>query len=42
MSADEYILPKIAERELRRFSNLRSTSSYLGIKPSLDEVGFDF
>jgi len=35
---DEYILPKIAERELRRFSNLRSTSSDLGIKPSLNEV----
>lgn len=38
MSADEYILPKIAERELRRFSNLRSTSSALGMKPSLGEV----
>ena len=38
MPADEYILPKIAERELRRFSNLRSTSSDLGIKPSLNEV----
>ncbi|XP_039817392.1 single-strand DNA endonuclease 1-like isoform X2 [Panicum virgatum] len=35
---DEYILPKIAERELRRFSNLRSTSSDLGIKPSLNEI----
>ncbi|CAO2205416.1 unnamed protein product [Urochloa humidicola] len=35
---DEYILPKIAERELRRFSNLRSTSSDLGLKPSLDEI----
>jgi len=35
---DEYILPKIAERELRRFSNLRSTSSDLGIKPSLNEM----
>lgn len=35
---DEYILPKIAERELRRFSNLRSTSSALGMKPSLGEI----
>ncbi|PUZ49723.1 hypothetical protein GQ55_6G001800 [Panicum hallii var. hallii] len=35
---DEYILPKIAERELRRFSNLRSTSSDLGTKPSLNEI----
>ncbi|CAM0910646.1 unnamed protein product [Alopecurus aequalis] len=35
---DEYILPKIAERELRRFSNLRSTSSALGMKPSLSEI----
>ena len=38
MPADEYILPKIAERELRRFSNLRSTSSALGLKPMLSEV----
>uniref|UniRef100_A0ACD5ZWH8 Uncharacterized protein n=2 Tax=Avena sativa TaxID=4498 RepID=A0ACD5ZWH8_AVESA len=38
MSADEYILPKIAERELRRFSNLRSTSSALGLKPLLSEI----
>jgi hypothetical protein len=38
MSTDEYILPKIAERELRRFSNLRSTSSALGVKPMLNEV----
>ncbi|XP_010693538.2 single-strand DNA endonuclease 1 isoform X1 [Beta vulgaris subsp. vulgaris] len=28
---DEYILPKIAERELRRFANLRSSSSQLGV-----------
>ncbi|KAM0828730.1 hypothetical protein ACQ4PT_067348 [Festuca glaucescens] len=35
---DEYILPKIAERELRRFSNLRSTSSALGVKPMLNEI----
>lgn len=38
MSADEYILPKIAERELRKFSNLRSTSSALGMKPLLNVV----
>lgn len=38
VKTDEYILPKIAERELRRFSNLRSTSSDLGMKPSLDEM----
>lgn len=38
MSADQYILPKIAERELRRFSDLRSASSALGIKPLLSEV----
>ncbi|XP_062196413.1 single-strand DNA endonuclease 1-like [Phragmites australis] len=35
---DEYILPKIAERELRRFSNLRSTASALGTKPLLSEI----
>ncbi|KAF8646784.1 hypothetical protein HU200_065582 [Digitaria exilis] len=35
---DEYILPKIAERELRKFSNLRSTSSDVGMKPSLNEI----
>ncbi|TVU43852.1 hypothetical protein EJB05_10352 [Eragrostis curvula] len=35
---DEYILPKIAERELRKFSNLRSTSSALGMKPLLSEI----
>ncbi|XP_073118442.1 single-strand DNA endonuclease 1 isoform X2 [Henckelia pumila] len=34
---DEYILPKIAERDLRRFSNLRSTSSQLGVHLSIDE-----
>ncbi|KAJ3692999.1 hypothetical protein LUZ60_012094 [Juncus effusus] len=28
---DEYILPKIAERDLRRFANLRSSSSALGL-----------
>lgn len=38
VKTDEYILPKIAERELRRFSNLRSTSSDLGMKPSLNEI----
>ncbi|CAK9160962.1 unnamed protein product [Ilex paraguariensis] len=35
---DEYILPKIAERDLRRFSNLRATSSELGVRLSLDEM----
>ncbi|KAJ4843189.1 hypothetical protein Tsubulata_008106 [Turnera subulata] len=35
---DEYILPKIAERDLRRFANLRSTSSGLGVNASLYEV----
>ncbi|VFQ64104.1 unnamed protein product [Cuscuta campestris] len=35
---DEYILPKIAERELRRFSNLRSASSNLGLRVSLNEM----
>ncbi|CAN1264862.1 Single-strand DNA endonuclease 1, partial [Linum perenne] len=33
---DEYILPKVAERDLRRFANLRSTSSKLGVAPSLE------
>lgn len=28
--SDEYILPRIAERELRRFANLRLSSSRLG------------
>ncbi|KAK9665521.1 hypothetical protein RND81_14G117600 [Saponaria officinalis] len=32
---DEYILPKIAERNLRRFTNLRSSSSQLGVAPPL-------
>ncbi|XVF53625.1 hypothetical protein PTKIN_Ptkin05aG0113500 [Pterospermum kingtungense] len=35
---DEYILPKIAERDLRRFANLRSTSSRLGVNIPLKEV----
>ncbi|XP_031117311.1 flap endonuclease GEN-like 2 isoform X2 [Ipomoea triloba] len=35
---DEYILPKIAERELRRFSNLRSASTKVGLQVSLDEM----
>ncbi|KAJ8536760.1 hypothetical protein K7X08_035161 [Anisodus acutangulus] len=35
---DEYILPKIAERELRRFANLRSTASQLGVQLLLDEM----
>ncbi|XP_058078117.1 single-strand DNA endonuclease 1 [Magnolia sinica] len=29
---DEYILPKIAERDLRRFANLRNTSQELGVR----------
>ncbi|CAN0902735.1 Single-strand DNA endonuclease 1, partial [Linum grandiflorum] len=33
---DEYILPKVAERDLRRFANLRLSSSQLGVAPSLD------
>ena len=35
---DEYILPKIAERELRRFANLRLTSSEAGANLPLNEV----
>lgn len=35
---DEYILPKIAERELRRYANLRSTSSNLGVMISFDKM----
>ncbi|XP_073031045.1 single-strand DNA endonuclease 1 [Primulina eburnea] len=35
---DEYILPKIAERDLRRFSNLCSTSSQLGVHLHIDEM----
>ncbi|MCD9560784.1 hypothetical protein HAX54_019579 [Datura stramonium] len=35
---DEYILPKIAERELRRFANLRSTASQLGVQLQLNEM----
>ncbi|XP_071929516.1 single-strand DNA endonuclease 1-like [Coffea arabica] len=35
---DEYILPKIAERDLRRYASLRSTSSNLGVKVSMDEM----
>ncbi|KAL3524261.1 hypothetical protein ACH5RR_017095 [Cinchona calisaya] len=35
---DEYILPKIAERDLRRYANLRSTSSKLGVKVPMDEM----
>ncbi|KAL5744579.1 hypothetical protein ACOSQ2_027695 [Xanthoceras sorbifolium] len=35
---DEYILPKIAERELRRFANLRSTSSALGVELPLQKI----
>ncbi|XP_030536651.1 single-strand DNA endonuclease 1 isoform X1 [Rhodamnia argentea] len=35
---DEYILPKIAERDLRRFAKLRSTSSELGVELPLYEI----
>ncbi|KAJ6339189.1 hypothetical protein OIU77_007193 [Salix suchowensis] len=35
---DEYTLPKIAERDLRRLANLRSTSSELGVDPPLQNV----
>lgn len=35
---DEYILPKIAERDLRRYANLRSTSSALGVHLPLNEI----
>ncbi|GMN44623.1 hypothetical protein TIFTF001_013821 [Ficus carica] len=35
---DEYILPKIAERDLRRFANLRSTSSELGVDLPLHKM----
>lgn len=37
-TSDEYILPKIAERDLRRFANLRHTSSHLGVELPLDKV----
>ncbi|CAI8593672.1 unnamed protein product [Vicia faba] len=35
---DGYILPCIAERDLRRFANLRSTSSELGLNLPLHEI----
>ncbi|KAJ6761336.1 FLAP ENDONUCLEASE FAMILY MEMBER [Salix purpurea] len=35
---DEYTLPKIAERDLRRLANLRSTSSELGVDPPLQKI----
>ncbi|KAI3899461.1 hypothetical protein MKW92_026032 [Papaver armeniacum] len=35
---DEYILPKIGERDLRRFSNLRSTLSAVGVQVPLNEM----
>ncbi|CAI8615315.1 unnamed protein product [Vicia faba] len=35
---DGYILPCIAERDLRRFANLRSTSSELGLNLPLHET----
>lgn len=36
--ADEYILSKIAERDLRRFANLRLVSSELGARIPFDKV----
>lgn len=38
LGLDEYILPKIAERNLRRFANLRSTSSDLEVHLPISEV----
>nr|GEW22109.1 flap endonuclease GEN-like 2 isoform X1 [Tanacetum cinerariifolium] len=35
---EEYILPKIAERDLRRFANLRCPSSNLGVRLPLDNI----
>ncbi|XP_051138157.1 single-strand DNA endonuclease 1 isoform X2 [Andrographis paniculata] len=35
---DEYILPKIAERNLRRFANLRSSSSALQLNLPIEEM----
>lgn len=35
---DEYTLPKIAERDLRRLANLRSTSSELGVNLPLQKI----
>ncbi|CAA0836599.1 Flap endonuclease GEN-like 2 [Striga hermonthica] len=35
---DEYIMPKIAERNLRRFANLRSSSSRLGLHLPVNEM----
>ncbi|MED6180928.1 hypothetical protein PIB30_014483 [Stylosanthes scabra] len=35
---DGYILPSIAERDLRRFANLRTISSELGVNPPLHEI----
>ncbi|KAE8705302.1 DNA mismatch repair protein MSH3 isoform 1 [Hibiscus syriacus] len=36
--SDEYLLPKIAERDLRRFAHLRSTSSRFDVNIPLKEV----
>ncbi|XP_047327116.1 single-strand DNA endonuclease 1 [Impatiens glandulifera] len=35
---DEYILPKIAERDLRKFANLRSTSTEQGVQLPLHKM----
>lgn len=36
--SDEYILPKIAERDLRRFANLRANTLALGVDLPLQKV----
>ncbi|KAJ8752964.1 hypothetical protein K2173_008699 [Erythroxylum novogranatense] len=38
VKTDEYVLPKVAERDLRRFANLRSASSQLGVQPPLYQM----
>ncbi|KAJ6365230.1 hypothetical protein OIU76_030074 [Salix suchowensis] len=38
LGLDEYTLPKIAERDLRRLANLRSTSSELGVDHPLQKI----
>lgn len=38
LCSDEYILPKIAERDLRRFANLRNSSAVLGAQIPLSRV----
>lgn len=36
--SDQYILPKIAERDLRRFRNLRASATLAGVQVSLEKV----